>query len=289
MDRSRFSLMTFPMDIDLLKRTMSIRDIFELAKQAGIPNVDVMNVRQKQLPQYLEAMKETGVQVYTYITQIRFLGRDRRRDKTILDALKMAKLLNASYLMIVPYGFPDGYRAEKMGREQIKRRMIEGFQKAVELGIQNGIRICFETTPHDASCLSGTQDCLDILNAVDGLEFVFDTANMLPHGDDPIEAYEALRGRISHVHLKDVALEQVAKVSKYSEHTHNGKLMRCVVWGEGIIPVNELYCRMISDGYMGKFAIEYVHPKGRGDPIAHSSQIDRFLKYTDMISPSGRQ
>ena len=44
MDRSRFSLMTFPMDIDLLKGTMSIRDIFELAKQAEIPNVDVMNV-----------------------------------------------------------------------------------------------------------------------------------------------------------------------------------------------------------------------------------------------------
>lgn len=282
MDRSRFSLMTFPMDIDLLKRTMSIRDIFELAKQAGIPNVDVMNVCQKQLPQYLEAMKETGVQVYTYITQIRFLGRDRRRDKTILDALKMAKLLNASYLMIVPYGFPDGYRAEKMGREQIKRRMIEGFRKAVELGKLFGIRVCFETTPHDASCLSGAQDCLDLLNAVDGLEFVFDTANMLPHGDDPMEAYTALKGRISHVHLKDVVLEPQAKILKHSEHTPDGKLMRCVIWGNGIIPVCQLYSQMMEDGYTGQFAIEYVHPEGRHDLEGHILQLNQFL---EKVSP----
>lgn len=270
------------MDIDLLKRTMSVRNIFELAKQAGISNVDVMNVREKQLPQYLEAMKKTDVQVYTYITQIRFLGSDRRRDKAIMDALKIARLLNASFLMIVPYGFPDGYRAEKLGRERIKRRMIEGFRKAVELGKLFGIRICFETTPHDASCLSGTRDCLDLLNAVEDLEFVFDTANMLPHGDDPMEAYAALKGRISHVHLKDVVLEPKAKILKHSEHTPDGRLMRCVTWGNGIIPVCQLYRQMLKDGYTGQFAIEYVHPEGRYDLEGHILQLNQFL---EKVSP----
>jgi len=278
MDRNRFSLMTFPLYIDLLKRKMSIQDVFDLAKQAGIPNLDVMDISEKQLPQYLEAMKKTGVQVYTYITQIRFLGRDQRRDKAILDALKIAKLLNASYLMIVPYGFPDGYHAEKLGREQIKRRMIEGFRKAVEMGALFGIRVCFETTPHDASCLSGTQDCLDLLDAVNGLRFVFDTANMLPHGDDPMEAYAALKGRISHVHLKDVVLTPQERIPMHSEHTPDGKLMRCVIWGDGIIPVCQLYRQMLEDGYTGQFAIEYVHPEGRYDLNGHIIQLNRFLE-----------
>jgi len=282
MDRNRFSLMTFPLYIDLLKRKMSIQDVFDLAKQAGIPNLDVMDISEKQLPQYLEAMKKTGVQVYTYITQIRFLGRDQRRDKAILDALKIAKLLNASYLMIVPYGFPDGYRAKKLGREQIKRRMIEGFRKAVEMGALFGIRVCFETTPHDASCLSGTQDCLDLLNAVNGLKFVFDTANMLPHGDDPMEAYAALKGRISHVHLKDVVLAPQGKIPKHSEHTPDGKLMRCVIWGDGIIPVCQLYRQMLEDGYTGQFAIEYVHPEGRYDLNGHIIQLNRFLEKVSL-------
>ena len=93
MDQSRLSLMTFPMEIDLFKKTMSIRDVLELAQQAGIPNVDVMNVREGQIPQYLEAMKETGVRVYTYITQISFLGSEKRRNKAIRTSLETAKLL----------------------------------------------------------------------------------------------------------------------------------------------------------------------------------------------------
>ena len=278
MDQSRLSLMTFPMDIDLFKKTMSIRDVLELAQRAGIPNVDVMNVREGQIPQYLEAMKETGVRVYTYITQISFLRSEKRWNKAIRTSLETAKLLNAKYLMIVPYGFPDWYRARKIGRAAVKQHMIDGFRKAVEMGRLYGIHVCFETTPHDASCLSGTQDCLDVLNAVDGLEFVFDTANMLPHGDDPLEAYEALKDRISHVHLKDVVLEQKPKVFKHSEHTPDGKLMRCVIWGEGIIPVCEIYRRMIADGYTGQFAIEYVHPEGKYDLEGHIPQINKFLE-----------
>ncbi len=278
MDRNRFSLLTFPMEIDLFKKAMSIRDVLALAQQAGIPYVDVMNIQKKQHQQYRDAMTETGVQIYTYIKQISFLRSDARRDKAIKAALETAKLLHAKYLMIVPYGFPDAYRAKKLGRDQVKMRMIAGFRKAVEMGRLCGIRVCFETTPHDASCLSGTQDCLDVLNAVDDLAFVFDTANMLPHGDDPMEAYEALKGRISHVHLKDVALEQQPKVSKHSEHTPDGKLMRCVIWGEGIIPVREIYRRMIADGYTGQFAIEYVHPDGKHGLEGHTVQLNRFLE-----------
>lgn len=277
MDRSRLSLMTFPMDIDLEKKTMSIRDIFELARQAGIPNVDVMNAREEQLPEYLEAVKQTDVQIYTYITLISFLGDKARQDCAVLEQLKIAKLLGARFLMIVPYGFTDWERASALGSAAVKQRMIEGFRTAVELARPFGVRVCFETTPHDASCLSGTQDCLDVLNAVDGLEFVFDTANMLPHGDAPLEAYEALKGRISHVHLKDVVLKPWNNVPMNSEHTPDGKLMWCVVWGEGIIPVQEIYRRMIEDGYTGQFAIEYVHPKGRENLEGHIVQLNRFL------------
>ena len=277
MDRSRLSLMTFPMDIDLENKTMSIRDIFELARQAGIPYVDVMNVREVQLPEYRMAMQETGVRVYAYITVISFLEDGIRPDCAILEQLKIAKQLGAEFLMIVPYGYTDWDRASVLGSAEVKRRMIEGFRTAVELARPFGVRVCFETTPHDASCLSGTQDCLDVLTAVDGLEFVFDTANMLPHGDDPLEAYETLKDRISHVHLKDVVLKPWSNVSVYSEHTPDSRLMWCVVWGEGIIPVHEIYRRMIADGYAGHFAIEYVHPEGSCGLQRHMDQLNRFL------------
>ena len=54
--------------------------------------------------------------------------------------------------------------------------------------------------------------------------------------------------------------------------------MRRVIWGEGIIPVCEIYRRMIADGYTGQFAIEYVHPEGKYDLEGHIPQVNKFLE-----------
>lgn len=278
MEPNRLSLMTFPMDVDIQKNTMSIEDILRLAQQAEIPTVDVMSVPVEQIGQYQDAIRQTGVSVYTYIMWTSFLGSRRRYRKDIAQQLKIAEALGAKYLMIVPYGSPDGYRSEALGREKVKQRMTEGFRSAVASAKKYGMRVCFETTPHALSCLSGAQDCLDVLQSVEGLEFVFDTANMLPTGENPQEAYEKLKGRISHVHLKDVVLMPWEHLPKHAEYTPDGKLMSAVVWGEGIIPVQSIYQKMLEDGYKGQFAIEYVHPQSGSDPAAHAAQLDRFLQ-----------
>lgn len=277
MDKCRLSLMTFPMGGDIKNKNMTVRDTFVLAKQAGIPFVDLLDVPDEQIGEYLASVEETGIRVYTYIISASFLENLQTQRESILKGLKTAALLQAKYLMIVPYVYHDALRTKPLDRQAIKQCMIEGFQQAVALGKEYGIRICFETTPHDISCLSGTQDCLDVLNAVPELDFVFDTANMLPHGDDPVEAYEALKARISHVHLKDVRLVSCDNFYPYAERTADGRLMQCVVWGEGIIPVSTLYEKMISDGYAGCFAIEYVHPGGNCDLERHTRQLERFF------------
>lgn len=272
--------MTFPMGIDLLTKTMSVQDTLYLAQQAGVPCVDVMNVEEEQVQQYVDAIKQTGVSVCTYIMQTSFLGSRRRYQRAIVQGLKTAHALQAEFLMIVPYGHKDGYCAEAIGRENVKQRMIQGFRKAVSLAKAYDIRVCFETTPHVLSCLSGARDCLDVLRSVDGLGFVFDTANMLPDGENPLEAYEMLKGQISHVHLKDVALLPMERTMKRSEHTPAGELMWCVVWGEGVVPVQTIYQKMLADGYKGKFSIEYAHPEGGSDLTAHIPQLNRFLHAT---------
>ena len=270
--------MTFPIGGDIKNKTMTIRDTFVLAKQADIPFVDLLDVPDEQIGEYLAAAEETGVRVYTYIMGASFLDDLQVQRESIVKGLKIATMLQAKYLMLIPYVYRDALRTEVLDRQAVKQRMIEGFQQAVVLGKEYGIRICFETTPHDISCLSGTQDCLDVLNAVAELDFVFDTANMLPHGDDPVEAYEALKHRISHVHLKDVQLVPCNDFYPYAELAADGRLMQCVVWGEGIIPVKALYERMIADGYSGCFAIEYVHPGGACGPAQHQRQLARFFE-----------
>ncbi len=279
-NRNRMSLMTFPIALDLIFKRMRIADTLKLAANAGIPYVDIMNITEEKLAEYRAAMEATQVKIYCYIVSISFFREPQVMSGQITDCLKMAKALEAQMLMIVPYkGDKDLTLAKTLGREATRQKMIDGFRLAVRLGEQYSIPVCFETTPHDELCLSGTEDSKAVLDAVSGLGLVLDTANMLPHGDDPVEAYETLKSYMVHVHLKDVVLDKRRVASKHSEHSSDGWQMRCTVWGDGMIPISTLYQKMLADGYKGYFAIEYVHPNGLICGMEkHATQLQRFLE-----------
>lgn len=272
--KDRMSLMTFNIDSDLACGAMEIMDVLRLARDAGIPFVDLMNISPVDISAYQNAIGETGVRLACYIASVDFLRQKEHWLAQLYTGLQAAAELKAQRMMIVPFSDRDDLRlAETLGREAVLARMAAGFTAAVAEGKKQGMPICFETTPHDILCLSGTQDCLRVLKAVPELGLVFDTANMLPHGDDPIEAYEALKSSIVHVHLKDVALIAGKAGEAYWEKARDGRGMQCVVWGEGEIPVMEIYSCLLRDGYNGLFAIEYTHPEeqisGKDSHLAH--------------------
>ena len=287
MDNNCFSLMTFPFGLDLFFKRLRIIDLFRLADSFGIPYVDVMNIPEKKVSQYRNAIDATGVAVYCYIASVSFFSHKDKLESRLRNSIKTAKALGARMLMIVPYvGMRDLKSAQKMGKESVQKLLINGFRLATALGAHYAIPVCFEITPHDEICLSGAKDCKLVLDAVPDLGLVFDTANMLPAGDVPVETYDILRSRICHVHLKDVSLSTGRFARKFSEHTHEGRNMHCVVWGEGIIPVNELMEKMKQDGYPGVYAIEYVHPTGL--VCGMKKHTDQLCKFTHCIKNSNR-
>lgn len=261
MQKDRMSLMTFNIAPDLKSGSMQIEDVFKLASLEGVPFVDLMNIAQEELPAYCAALRKTGVGLGCYIASVQLLQPEAVFLPQLRVALQTASRLKAPRLMIVPFAAGEDFRlAEKAGREAVLQGMIQGFQAAVAQGKAYSMPVCFETTPHDVMCLSGTEDCRRVLEAVPGLGLVFDTANMLPHGDEPVSAYQALKAHIVHVHLKDVALIGGKEGETYWEKAQDGRGMRCVAWGQGVIPVKALYRQMLEDGYSGLFAIEYTHP-----------------------------
>ena len=277
--KDRMSLMTFNIASDLACGAMKIPDVLRLAKDAGVSFVDLMNISQEDIPAYQNAMKETGVKTACYIASVDFLRTEAHWLPQLDRGLQAAVALNAQRMMIVPFSDGEDVRlAQEMGSDAVLARMIEGFKAAVAEGEKQNMPVCFETTPHELFRLSGTKDCMQVLQAVPGLGLVFDTANMLPHGDDPIEAYEALKQYIIHVHLKDVTLVGGPEGEAYWEKARDGRGMQCVVWGEGAIPVMEIYHRLLRDGYGGLFAIEYTHPAAAvSGPIEHLAHVKKFF------------
>lgn len=281
MKTPQFSLMTFGLTKELIRKTMTVQDTFQMAADTGIQKVDLRWVSKKSVPEYRDAMKATGVTVCCYISAISFFAKEKAIRKALEREMAIAAGLGAELFMIVPYSmFIDPIKAKRMGCSRVLERMVQGFRLAVEKGEAYGLRVCFETTPDERIRLSGTEDCRYVLDRVPGLGLAFDTANMLPHGDDPLESYEALKDRIVHVHLKDVALVNDKPSLFEPEVAADGRLMRGTVFGQGVIPVKEIYDRMRADGYTGTFAIEYIRPKADCCSLQeHENHLKLYLKH----------
>lgn len=287
----KFSLMTFPINNDLLKKRISVEAIFRAAKENGILHVDVLRIPEKMLPEYKRVMNSTGVSVYCYTTVISFFEKPEAYEKKLQQELSVAKELGASLMMIVPYYFViDTRKAKKLGRDKVRELMVAGYTAAVKIGKKFDLQVCFETTPQDDICLSGTEDCRYVLEHVEGLKLVLDAANMLPHGDTTLEAYEALKEYIVYVHLKEVKLISRKKSLMDKEMTADGWEMVPSVHGTGVIPLRKLISRMEADKYDGVYAIEYVYPDVKKATYHdHVAQIGRFVNYWNQKKDGGRE
>ena len=281
MKNEQLSLMLFPFDVDILYHHMTLSECFALAKNAGISLVDVMNVPKESIPVCLDAMKKTGIKVQCYIGSISFFSTGEQEiTEAFQNHLRAAERLAAKLLMLVPVNVQkDEAVCARLGKAGVRQRLVRCFSEAVSMARNSGIKVCFETTPQDYTCLSGAEDCLWILNQVPELGLIYDTANMLPHGDDPLRYYEALKDHILHTHLKDVMLSEPGDQPAY-EKTWDGKAMRCCVSGEGVIPLKDIMTHMVQDGYSGTFALEYCHPeKYPADLQLHTRQLEKHMAF----------
>lgn len=283
MNKDNFTLMTFPFDLEIYKKKMTYTDVLHVANNAGLSFVDIQSISSKKIPEYKAAMADTGVHIYCYIATISFFEDKDKIIQNLEQEMQSAVSLGASLFMIVPYkAVIDTRKAKRMGRTETLNTMVKGFALAVEHGKKHALKVCVETTPQDCICLSGTEDCKYVLEQVPGLGLVFDTANMLPHGDNPLEAYEQLKQYIVHVHLKDVSLKKPGFALWELELDSHGNQMDCVVYGDGVIPVRELYERMLKDGYNGKFTLEYARPSNKiCDIETHTKQVLKFMDYLE--------
>ena len=285
-ERSKLTLMTFPMDEDIQKKRLTYDDVFRLAVECGLSYLDVMHVSKKAIPQYVSLMEKYKISVYCYIDVVSLFLPDWMIRASVKAGIKTAKSLRAEKFMIVPYiPVMDTGKATRWGREKTLQKLAHGFAIAVREGRQQDIPICFETTPRSEIHLSGTKDCLEVLTNVSGLEYVHDTANMLPAGEQPLTAFETMLPYTSHIHLKDVTLTDTANPGPFAEVTGDGKQMTRCRWGDGVIPIQRIVQTAKAQGYQGKYAIEYASPELSNRSFAdHKQQLQLFLQHLDCAA-----
>lgn len=256
------SLMSFAMIMDGLKNYIDADIFCRIVKESGIQEIDLM---QTEVYVYgkdalVSALKKYRIHCGCYIIAASFYSNPDAVETEIKEALEVTKEIGANNLMVVPgdMNAQDKEACEKLGKQATLELAITHYRKAVAMAKTYGIQIMFENTPQFYKPLASAEDCRTVLEQVEGLKFVFDTANfrVANKENDELVSYEQLKKWIVRFHLKDVRIVEYAN----GEPCVGGGAIKPVFEGSGVINMDALLQKSISDGFQGTYVIEYAAP-----------------------------
>ena len=180
-------------------------------------------------------------------------GRDQDVEKQALPTLEAAQFLGVKKLLVIP-GF---YGQEDPEEDRLRQResMAQCVSRLARLAQGCGVSLVMEAYDNLLSPIVSAEGVGYFLEECPALSCCFDTGNFRFAGEDEFEAYEKLRGRIAHVHLKDRAL--TPEWGSHAVATTEGQVLYPCPVGTGEIKIAPLIKRLKEDGYQGAYTIEH--------------------------------
>lgn len=146
------------------------------------------------------------------------------------DALGFLKEHNIKNLMMVC--FPSDKTA-------FNDAIFSSLNHLCECTEKHGISVLVEDFDSKKIPCGNCGDMLFFGEKVSKLKYTFDTGNFAYFGEDALECFEKLKGRIGHVHLKD-----------------RNPDMSVTETGKGSIPIEEIVGKLKESGYNGTISVE---------------------------------
>lgn len=235
------------------QENISVVEAMQEAKAMGVELLEVSDSnilgREKEVERELAA---AGLGISCIPSYFDF-GRDGDVDRQADPILEAARYLGAPKLLVIP-GF---FKAEDGGaeRERQKEGMVRGINRLGEKAPAYGVEMTMEDYDNELAPFSNKEGVRWFLDRCPRLACCLDTGNFRRAGQDELEAYEFLKDRIGHVHLKDKSYVQANGEPGMVSVDGKG-LYPCAV-GSGELKLGELIARLKRDGYDGAYTIEH--------------------------------
>jgi sugar phosphate isomerase/epimerase len=243
---------------DLSAGRLTLADWFNLAGQLGLDGADMSvahlaSRKPADLAQLRAQAEAAGVRIVMLVTYSDFTQPDLAQRRRQLDELKAnieaAAHLGASFLRVTAgQAHPGVDRADGI------HWAVEGLTAALNVAAETGITLTYENhtigygwTHYDFS--QPADIFLEIVTRTAGtpLKILFDTANNLASGDDPLAVLEQVKERIAMLHINDIR-----RAGQFEP----------VVVGTGVVPLLEIFQIIRAAGFDGWISIEEASRTG---------------------------
>ena len=243
---------------DLTAGTRTLADWFRFAAELGLDGADVSVVH---LPGYTAAdlrpvrkqADEAGVQIAMLVTYADFTHPDAAERARQVEEIKaycdVAAELGASFMRVTA-----GQNHPGLERAAGIEWAVAGLTACLDKAAATGVTLCYENhtkgyawTYNDFS--QPADRFLEIVKRTEGtgLRLLYDTANTLGAGDDPLSVLEQVKHRVSVVHVNDIR--------------RAGYFEPCLL-GAGVAPVREIFQTLVQTGFDGWVSVEEASKTG---------------------------
>lgn len=244
---------------DLSAGTMNLSDWFDFAAELGLDGADLSVVHLKSTDaDYLRGLRmhaeDLGIDIAMVVTYADFTHPDAAERARQVDVLR--HYIDVTAELGAPFARVTAGQAHPgLERTAGVEWAVAGLTSCLDYAAQAGVTLCYEnhTKGYAWTYFDFSQPAdifLEIMarTADTGLRLLFDTANTLATGDDPLAVLEQVKDRVSVIHTNDIA-----RPGYYEP----------VVLGEGVAPIVEQYKLLIESGFDGWVSVEEAGKQGK--------------------------
>ncbi len=236
----------------------SLADWFTFAASIGLDGADISVAHLASLqPAYLDGVRQQAtdadVQIAMIVTYSDFTHPDAaeraRQGEEVRAYIDAAARLGISFVRVTAgQRHPGVERADGIGWA------VSGLTSCLDHAAQAGVTLLYENhtkgavwTYNDFSQPSAI--FLEIVRQTEGtgLRLLYDTANTLATGDDPLAVLEQVKHRVAAIHVNDIQ--------------RAGYFEPCLV-GTGVAPVREIFAILHKTGFDAWISVEEASKTG---------------------------
>ncbi len=269
---------------------MALRSFMETCARLGLDGVDLLDTDHypwfwsspESLCDAPRLAEEFGLAIAAYSCGNNFAKAnpdERRREvEQVVAALRRARDCGAPVVRIFG-GYHRGARPES---EANTSQGLGWIMECLEQCLPHAEESCVILALENHGRLPGhSWESRAMIERFDSpwLQATFDAANYhgnsMDEDEDPLRAYDGLRGKVAHVHLKDVRAASPG----------SGRRREACVAGQGETPLRQVIAALAADHYTGFCSLEYeaasLVPESEGVPqsLAYLREALRSVAY----------